>query len=337
MSELVKSRGFNITLEILQGCKYNCAGCMVDKNFDPGPFDLDGPGLLSLVDEMSGAGYDLTEFTVGPVDIISSRVGLDILDHPLISSLVSRYNGMVLPLALLSDAGLPELCQKLNVVLAGKQIKVAVPFPISSIRNEKHIDIIRDRVRYIIDHMPKVKFELLYLTVNMVGDLVTMLNDELDKEIHLIDFGVRRLVEYVFPHSRKGFDDIINRQAFLRSFSSFSEMVKGNRSRYLIKPLDDSLEVTYRAGKLYYTPTLIEKFPLFSNEYVISRPWELSGVEALEQDLYINELTHRVEHPVCGDCIHLDRCARGDIHLIMTHLNYNECLVNIKNDWTVPI
>ncbi len=152
---------------------------MVDKDFDPGPFDADGPELLSLIDEMSEVGYDLTEFTVGPVDVISSRVGLDILDHSLIKAMVSRYQGMVLPLALLSDTGLPELCEKLNSLLAGKRIKIATPFPLTSVHNQKHINLIRERVQFIIARMPDVKFELLYLTVNMVEGFVDKFDEDL--------------------------------------------------------------------------------------------------------------------------------------------------------------
>ena len=310
---------------------------MVDKDFDPGPFDADGPELLSLIDEMSEVGYDLTEFTVGPVDVISSRVGLDILDHSLIKAMVSRYQGMVLPLALLSDTGLPELCEKLNSLLAGKRIKIATPFPLTSVHNRKHINLIRERVQFIIARMPDVKFELLYLTVNMVEGFVDKFDEDLNRELHAIDFGVRRLVEYVFPHSRKGFDNIVNQQAFLRAFDAFTRVIRNNRSRYLIKPLDDSLEVTYRAGKLYYTPTLIEKFPLFSDSYAIQRQWTRSGVESLEEELYVNELTSRIGDPECGECIHIDRCARGDIHLIMSHLHHDECLVGMKNNWDMPI
>lgn len=337
MSEMIPNRGFNITLEILQGCKYSCAGCMVDKDFDPGPFDTDGPDLLALVDEMQAGGYELTEFTVGPVDVIASKVGVAILDHPLVRGLARRYQGMVMPLALLQETGLKELCGKLNDLLKGKHLKIATPFPVNSIHNTKHIDLIRDRVKFIIEHTPDVKFELLYLTVNMVDGAADHLDVQADREIHALDFGVRKLVEYVFPHARRGFGDILNRQAFLRAFGSFCETIRENRSRYLIKPLNDSLEFTYRAGELYYTPTLIEKFPLFADRYVLSRPWSRQGAEGLEEGLYIQELTQRIEHPECGDCMHIDRCARGDIHLIMSHLRHEECLISMKNDWSMPL
>lgn len=337
MSEMILDRGFNLTLEILQGCRYNCAGCLVDKEFSPGPFDVDGPGLLSLADEMEKHGYVLREFTVGPVDVIASRASIEILDQPLIKGLVERYQGMVLPLALIDDTGLKELCEKVNVLLKGKRIKIATPFPIKSVYNEKHISLLRSRVKFIIDHIPDVKFDLLYLTVNMTDDSSERIDVETDQDIHALDFGVRKLVEYVFPHARKGFDDLLNRQAFLRAFKSFCGVIKKNGSRYLIKPLDDSLELSYRAGKLYYTPTLIEKFPIFTDEFVVPSPWTRESVEALEENLYVNELINRVDHPTCGDCSHLNRCARGDVHSIMSHLQYDECLVNMKNEWNVPL
>lgn len=336
-----QSRAFNLTLEILQGCKYQCVGCMVDKDFDPGPFNRDKNEILAFVDDMKAQGYRLREFTIGPVDVIASKAGVDILDHPLIRALAQRFDSVVLPLALLSGDGLDVLCEKVNTLMEGKTFTLATPFPLKSVNNPKHQDLIKQRVEYIIDHMPAVTFELLYLTVNMTGDSIEQFTPETNQAIHELDFNVRRLVEYVFPHVRKGFDDLINRQAFLRAFGAFCEVIQAAQdteyNRYLIKPLADSLEVTYRSGQMYYTPTLIEKFPIFSRDFELAKPWSALGAEQFVEDQYVKELVDWSNTSLCGDCMHVDRCARGDVHAIMSHLQVNHCLVDMKNKWNVLV
>ena len=341
MSALVPNRAFNLTLEILQGCKYHCVGCMVDRDFDPGPFNKDRRDLLDLVDDMKQEGYRLREFTIGPVDVIASKASVGILEHALIQGLAERFDSVVLPLALLDDTGLDVLCEKINVLMKGKSFTLATPFPLKSINNPKHQDLIRQRVRYVIDHLPDVKFELLYLTVNMTGDSIENFSVETNQQIHELEFGVRRLVEYVFPHVRKGFDDLVNRQAFLNAFSRFCDVIQACKdtqyNRFLIKPKTDSLEATYRQGKLYYTPTLIEKFPIFAPDFELKKPWIGINLEQFEEEMYFEQLVQRSHSPECGKCLHLDRCARGDIHALMNHLKHDTCLVNMKNKWDVLV
>lgn len=336
MSNSKINRAFNLTLEVLQGCRYNCAGCMVDKDFDPGPFTEDRGSMVDLVDQMRSRGYPLTEFTVGPVDVIASRAGVKILEHPLVRDMADRYENIVLPLALLDDVGLDELADAINELMPGKSLKIATPFPIRSIDNVKHIELIKSRINYVIDRLDGVNFKQLYLTVNMTGDSSERFDARADKKIHDIDFGVNRLVEYVFPQVRKGFDDIMNRQAFLRALGDFCDVIQETRSRYLVKPSDDSIELTYRARKLYYTPTVIEKLPIFSPEFELS-DWSADVVESFEEDQYLRELSKRASEGNCSDCMHVNRCAQGDIHAVMTHLNTDDCIIRMKNNWSVPL
>lgn len=337
----MNNQAFNLTLEIVQGCKFKCNGCMVDKGFDPGDFGADTEDMTSLVDAMATAGYRLRELTIGPVDITASSTGLTVLDNPLIIELSQRFDSMVLPLALLNDDHLEELTAKVNVLMAGKSITIATPFSLKSISNEKHHRMIKNRLAYVENRLPDVKLELLYLTVNMTSDTMDLFTIEANKAIHDIDFGVNRLIEYVFPHVRKGFDDLLNRSAFLRAFWNFCEVIQSTRgtkyNRYLIKPHSDSLELTYRSGHLYYTPTLIEKFPIFDQSFVLDRPWTVDTVEQFVEEGYIKELTERSGTALCGSCIHLNNCARGDIHAIMTHLGLDQCLVDMKDKWDVLV
>ncbi|MCY1468591.1 hypothetical protein D9M68_17720 [compost metagenome] len=311
---------------------------MVDKDYEPLiPFDQDTDKILAMVDAMKAEGYRTREFTIGPVDVISSKTGDSIFEHRLIKGLAERFESVVIPLALMSDEGLGELCAKVNVLMKGKSFTLATPFQLKSADNEKHVELIRKRVRFITASLPDVKFELLYLTVNMIGDTVDTFDVALNRRLHDLDFGVRRLVEFVFPHSRKGLDNLLTRDLFIRNFSHFCEVIKQCKNtdlnRHLIKPADDSYEATYRDGKLYYTPTLIEKFPIFDPTFAIPDPWAVKDIELFKMDFYLNSLMKYSGSPICGSCCHLNKCAEGDVHVIMSHLQHYGCLVSMYNDW----
>lgn len=335
-----QSPAFNLTLEILQGCKYNCVGCMVDKDYEPLiPFDQDTDKILEMVDAMKAEGYRTREFTIGPVDVISSKTGDSIFDHRLIKGLAERFESVVIPLALMNDDGLAELCAKVNVLMKGKSFTLATPFQLKSTDNPKHVDLIKRRVMFIQASLPDVKFELLYITVNMIGDAVDAFDVALNRRLHDIDFGVRRLIEFVFPHPRKGLDNLLMQNLFKRNFGHFCDVIKQCKNtdlnRHLIKPADDSYETTYRDGRLYYTPTLIEKFPIFDPMFEITSPWTLEKIELFKMDLYLDSLVKYSSSGPCSKCCNLSKCAEGDVHSIMTHLNDSTCLVSLYNDWSV--
>lgn len=338
MSEKAPMPAFNLTLEILQGCKYNCVGCMVDKDYEPLiPFDNDTDKILAMIDGLKQEGYRTREFTIGPTDVISSKTGDAILDHELIRGLAERFDSMVIPLALLSTSGLDELCAKVNDLMKGKSFTLATPFRLKSVHNKKHIELLRKMVNFIKTKMPDVNFELLYLTVNMIGDSIDDFDVQHNRLIQDLDIGVRKLVEFVFPHARKGFDNLMMRSMFIRDFTRFCDVIKQCKdtdlNRHLIKPASDSYEATYRDGKLYYTPTLIEKFPIFAEQFEIPEPWDIYSLEEFKMIMYIESLVDFAKNAQCGTCCHLNRCAQGDIHPIMKHLQHEECLVSMHNNW----
>ena len=338
MSERPETPAFNLTLEILQGCKYNCIGCMVDKDYEPLiPFDQDTDKILEMVDRLKADGYRTREFTIGPTDVISSRSGAMIFEHRLIKGLAERFDSVVIPLALLSTEGLEELCAKVNVLMKGKSFTLATPFHVKSAFNEKHHALLRRMVKFIQSRLTDVKFELLYLTVNMIGPAIERFDVAHNRQLRDLDFGVRKLVEFVFPHARKGFDNLIHRSAFISDFHQFSDVIQQCKdtdlNRHLIKPADDSYEVTYRDGKMYYTPTLIEKFPIFSQQYELEEPWTVETLEIFKDNLYLDNLIKFAANPVCGSCCHLHRCAQGDVHAIMRSIESEDCLVSMYNNW----
>lgn len=329
---------FNMTLEILQGCGYSCQDCAIDQSITS-DFVAEGDTerLLTLADEMSAQGYRLHEFTLGPTDIISSKSGLAVLDRPLVKGLAARYSSMTVSLALLFDTDLVALAQKVDQLMAGKKFRLVVPTTLKNAGNAKFMELIRQRVQVIKDNLHQTEFKLVYLTINMINASAEKFSLSTNWVAQHVDLGVPTLVEYVFPHSRNGFDNLLNRSKFLHDFRSFTDGMKECKdttvNRYLIPTISDSLEVTYHRGELYYTPVLMEKFPLFRESFIIERPWSADTIIDRKANQYHEALLENSEHPACGDCCFFDHCARGDTQLIMKHIEYDDCLLDMKNRW----
>lgn len=328
---------FNLTLEILKGCGYSCQDCAIDKSITS---DFIGDGdeerLISLVDSMKEQGYRLHEFTLGPTDIISSKSGIDILDRPIIKQLAERYSSLTVALALLFDTDLVLFAQKVDALMAGKKFRLIVPTTLKNAGNVKYMEMIRQRIKVIKDNLHQTEFKLVYLTINMVNASAENFSLETNRVAQGVDLGVETLVEYVFPHSRSGFDNLVNRSKFLHDFRSYTDGMKECKdttaNRYLIPTISDSLEATYHKGELYYTPVLMEKFPLFHESFIIPRPWTSDTIIDRKADQYHDVLLNYSDS-TCGDCCFFDHCARGDTQLIMNHIGLDECLLDMKNRW----
>lgn len=327
---------FNLTLEILKGCGFSCQDCAIDKTLTS---DFIQPGdetaLIQLVNDMRDEGYRLHEFTIGPTDIISSKNGMSVLTSPLVWKLAERYESMTVSLALLMDQDLVSFAEKIDTLMADKKFRLIVPCTLKNAANPKYVDMLRRRIAIIKDNLHLAEFKLVYLTVNMVNASAENFSFATNNVIQNLDLGVETLVEYAFPHSRKGLKNIIVQQEFLRDFKFFTDGMKEckdtNRNRFLIPTLSDSLEATYHQGELYYTPVLMEKFPIFHEDFIVPRPWHGAGFIERKMDNWDEILMNYSHHPECGDCCFFQHCARGDVQVIMDHMNHHTCLLDMKN------
>lgn len=333
-----KDLAFNLTLEILQGCGYSCQDCAIDQRTTSDFVRQGDPvALIDLAQAMKQQGYRLHELTLGPTDIIASRSGLKTLEDPLVWGLAGLYDSLTVSLALLYDRGLVELADGINRLMAGKKFRLIVPMTLKNAGNLKYLEQIRRRIEILKSHLVDVEFKLVYLNINMVNHSSRNFSPETHQVAREVDMGVETLVEYAFPHGRRDFKNLLVQSEFQRDLSAFTQGIQACNNtrfnRYLIPTLSDSLEFTYHQGDLYYTPVLMEKFPLFIPELKMVRPWTTESLIDWKTEQYIAHLNHYSTHPVCGDCCFLGNCSEGDTHLLMDIVQPNHCPLHMKNRW----
>lgn len=329
---------FNLSLEILTGCRYSCPGCTVEKNFSPlNVSEDDADELLSLLMGLKNDGFRLLELKVAPTDIISSDNGFQALQHRLVRGAIEQYKAFNINLAMLHDGGLEELAGILDDIAPGKWLSVTIPMTLKNTGNIKFITELRERILYFKSLLKKVEFNRIYLNLNVDNINLGVLDVESYNRAHELDLGIRTVVEFPFAHSRKGLDNIIVAEELKHDLNEFLEFVKTRVNTLNFRPLLpailEGLEFIYRDGHLYSVPVVVENFPLFINEFELSKPWTVDTVLDYKMTRYSDNLMEFIEHPECGDCCFLDQCARSDVHRIMKLVNSDKCLTNMKNRW----
>lgn len=81
-----------LILDILEGCKYNCPGCYVDRRNNYNEKALDN--ALILMDQVESAGMYLDDITIGPTDFFGANNTMDVLRDERMKNILSRVEGI---------------------------------------------------------------------------------------------------------------------------------------------------------------------------------------------------------------------------------------------------
>lgn len=328
---------FNMTLDILEGCKYSCMDCSVDKDLvirDIPEDDVEA--LLGLTRDMRDVyGAEMFEFSIGPTDFITSKNGMSILEHPLVVGLLEAFDSVTIALSMLSDNGLVELADKLNKHVAGKKFRLGIPISIKNAHNSKYLDMLRKHISLLKDNMGDCEFYRIYSTVVMTGDSLERLSLENLEYMSLLKLGVWQTPEYLFGHSRARFDDLITRSKFISDYRLYvDKMSSMYDSPYYIDVVpdpNDGVEVTYRNGKLYYLPYLVEKFHWWHDALEIPKPWTAEAILDMKSKIVEDNMVDDLHSSDCDTCCHFFECNTGDVKTIMRLLGERRCLPGIRD------
>jgi len=325
----------NLTLEVLEGCNYHCGGCTVDKDHKPDVVAEDeATRLFQLVDDLHSKGFRPFEFSLAPTDVLSAKNGWEVMRSDLIQGMADRFKTVVLTMAMLRDDGIAELAQLVDELMAGKGVRLVVPLTVKHSYNQKYLALLRDRVQLFASHLHKSTLRSVYLTINMFRENIAVFNPEYHHHIMSLDLGVRTIKDYTFTHSRNGFENLLRHDEFKHDVYKFTQVIADHDSKFvghLLHDPFDGVELGYRDGVLYHIPVVMEKFPIFDPFYEIPKPWDAEQVMDYRQNQYIENLTKFTDHPVCGDCCHVNVCTHGDLHTTMRYLNIDHCPLGIKN------
>lgn len=337
----------DFTLEVTNGCQFNCTGCNVDKDGNSWPTPEEFQRLNVLIDDLNVNGFPAMNLAIGPTDIMTSINKDKILESNEIKILSDKFLKTVINCAFLDpfDENYISLGKKLNWLLAGKLVKFVIPFEAFHIDNKAYIDRIRRRRDLVLKYMPDVKHTKTYLIINY--DTANIYDKENNKNITeelvlkvyesplLEDFAV----DLVLGKARADLRKKDNAQDFIEAARRLKSIMASARSKYGqsvdIAEVKDSegrdWDIFYKAGKLYLTPFLLEGLANFDESFEIKGDWSLSGLYESYNNSLVNQINWASESAECNNCQFIAQCAERGIHTLMQIMNTEECISPAKD------
>ena len=337
----------DFTLEVTNGCQFNCTGCNVDKEGNSWPTNEEFARLEFLIDDLNNNGFPAMNLAIGPTDIMTSINKDKILESEEIKRLSNKFLKTVINCAFLDpfDENYISLGKKLNWLLAGKMVKFVIPFEAFHIDNEAYIERIRRRRDLVLKHMPDVVHTKTYLIINYETSSIydkehnTNITEELVLKVYesplLKDFAV----DLVLGHARADLRKPDKAIGFIESAKRLKSIMASARSKYGtsidIAEVKDSegrdWDIFYKAGKLYLTPFLLEGLANFDEQFEIKNEWNLSGVYDSYNESISNQLEFAYNNIECKDCQFIPQCGERGIHTLMQIMNTTECISPAKD------
>jgi len=336
----------DFTLEVTNGCRYNCTGCNIDKEGNSWPDDNEFDKIEKLVDDLSANEFKTMNLAIGPTDIMTSVNADKVLSSIRIKNLSKKFLKTSINCAFLDPfiENYVKLGKQLNWLLEGGIVKFVIPFEAYHIDNLEYVNRIRKRVQTTLENMPDVKHHKTYLIINYDSAFIydkeqhKNLTEELVLKIyeapHLQEFAT----DLVLPHTRSNMREQKFSKYFLDSIDDIRNKMVNARKKYgnsvdiaeVKKSEGKDWDIFYKAGDLYMTPFLLEGLACFDDVYKIKNEWSFNGLYEHYTEKLLNQIDWALKAPECASCQFVGDCAERGIHDLMQINNTTKCISPAK-------
>lgn len=337
----------DFSLEITNGCQFNCTGCTIDKVHNDWPSDNEFEKMMFLIDDLKKNGFKPMNLQLGPTDLMTSSNMDKVLTDERIKKFAKKFLKTAVNIAFLKpfDEDYVKLGKKLNWLLEGGLVKFVIPFEAYHIDNKEYIDKIRKRIKITLDNMPDVTHTKTYLIANYeaasIYDRIEKKNltEELLLKTHESDLLKGFDVGFNLAHSRldlqkpenakKLYDSVIK----LKNYYVNAKQKYGDRiDVYDIMPHEGTdWDIFYKSGKLYLTPFLLEAVTSFDEEFEVKKDWNFEGLYETYLESFLNQVDWAHKNKDCQNCQFVSMCAERGVHSIMKLIKTTNCISPLKS------
>lgn len=337
----------DFTLEITNGCQFNCTGCNVDREGNSWPSDSDFDRIESLIDDLNLNDFPAMNLAIGPTDIMTSANRDAILSSDRIKNLCSKFVKTAINCAFLDpfDDNYIRLGKQLNWLLKDGIVKFVIPFEAYHIDNKHYIDRIRKRRDLVLKHMPDVKHTKTYLIINYDTAFVydkennTNITEELVLKIYDSELVEDFEVDLVLSQTRNNLRDESNANKFINAAKTLKRIKASAREKYgesinvaeMINSEGKDWDIFYKAGKLYMTPFLLEGLASFDEVFEVKEDWTFEGLYKSHNNSLIKQLNWASTAKECHNCQFAGVCSERGILNLMSIVNTNDCISPAKD------
>lgn len=339
----------SLSLELLKGCQFSCAGCHVNKE----GAQFSGTQLVELefwLDSMVKDGnYLPTIVFIAPTDFLTASNTIDVLTNSASKAILQRFRRLSLQTTYLNLDNAEKIIDVLRDHYSHMELElnfVIEPGQLDKIEYLKKIKAAREKFYRMLDwQMPVLSFCILnvyeYDRIKR-GNAKKILKDYQVLHDRIKDlFGCT--IDFNFSMLRNNWWSNEDVEAAVKSISNiFDEGIAsefGQSLRFSFGNLDDSrIEKHYNwhAGHLYTAPMVYERIASFHESLRI--PLNISrGIqtyvertESFEERQLVRQYESSKDKPDCKDCPYLGPCVDRGILTFMDMYGIKNCIIARK-------
>lgn len=331
----------NINFEILNGCKFKCRGCHVEKNAQS-PIDTKEFNNLSMLLRDFGNSLYLPFIAfVGPTDFLSADNFISSFTRPEVISLFHNFKRLSLQTTYLDISKAKEIAAILSEHYSDMEIEINIVVDPARIMEDGYLKIIESNKATFLSYLGLK--DVRSFGIMNVYDYDDTKIPELLRDYDFMHNRVKHLfettIDYNFSMGRS--KDLSNEEFLELTFriknlfnSSIVSDDKAEYLRFSFGKLTDSLierQYNYRNGKLYYSPLLYERFVTFKDEFEVPLlENKASEIEEFEMKVQLQQYEKATGMDECESCAFLGSCIDRGILFMMDTYKTKKCLVAKK-------
>lgn len=327
---------YELVLDVLNGCKWNCLGCTVDRMTIHTYRKENFLTLKEFMITQKNKGSSLTHFEIGPTDFFTCDNLEEILNDASIGELINNFEFIFLTSTLLSrkdiDKRLAFLCDKLK----NKRIYLFIPLQLERLKDKTFTQNLFDNIEYlkekanssfIIDKVYANVLDIPYFSSLHFDEKRNLLNWLYQQAGTKINFNYRLTSDSSPQHysyvSSVDFLPILLRE--VRALDMLYEDL--NIPDYLLNN-KKRRGLLFKEGKLYWMPYLGKFTASLEENFQIDLSNNISeSLERYELSLQSSQISYLAQTKDCPQCDFLNVCLSRGIIESMKVYNHSDCII----------
>ena len=338
--ELSKASHFylNLNFELLNGCKFNCKGCFVEKNAQKPVEEVHYEKFDALFSDLENSLYKPFIAFIGPTDFLQATNFVDTFSSPHSMGLLRRFKRISLQTTYL-DLSLADMVAKtLNENFSDRELEINIVVDPAKIMDDRYLALLEKNKKTFLSKLDNKNVRSFGI-MNVYDYDQTKIAEQL-RDYDFMHTRVQHLfettIDYNFSFGRS--KDISNEEFLELSGrvkklfdSSICSDEKAQYLRFSFGKLTDSLierQYNFRDGKLYYSPLLYERFVSFRDGFEVPlKNYTAEEVENFEMMVQMDQYAKAPAKEECETCPFLASCVDRGILFLMDTFDTRKCLV----------
>jgi hypothetical protein len=341
--ELAEASHFylNINFEILNGCKFKCRGCHVEKNSQQPISHEEFLNFSQLMQNFEKSLYKPFIAFVGPTDFLSADNFITTFESPETIALFHHFKRLSLQTTYL-DVSKAEIAAKiLKTYYSDIELEINIVVDPARIMDSAYLGILEKNKKTFMDLVGRddVRTFGIMNVYNYDQTKIPELLRDYDFMHQRVEHLFETTIDYNFSMGRN--KDLSNEEFLDLTFrirdlfnSSIVSDDKAEYLRFSFGKLTDSLierQYNYRNGKLYYSPLLYERFVTFKDEFEVPmKNHTAREIEEYEMKIQLEQYEAAGKMDECESCTFLGSCVDRGILFLMNTYQTKKCLVAKK-------